>query len=163
EVRFVARGTATYAVLLGYCLQPDQLRNAIDRDQMLDSLWLDALQRTRLIRLIPAEVRDIQNGDVPVFTSRPNSRDLWTSEGNRMRRRRSCVASSSPTEAAADWPARTDRSRLRGWRQALPRRSGKRIRRQLDRNCACGARTFDFNSARGFRIVRGAFRVCVVS
>ena len=82
---------------------------------------------------------------------------------DRMRRRRSCVASSSPTEAAADWPARTDRSRLRGWRQALPRRSGKRIRRQLDRNCACGARTFDFNSARGFRIVRGAFRVCVVS
>ncbi|PYR98311.1 MAG: type 2 lantipeptide synthetase LanM [Acidobacteria bacterium] len=84
EVRFVARGTATYAVLLGYCLQPDQLRNAIDRDQMLDSLWLDALQRTRLIRLIPAEVRDIQNGDVPVFTSRPNSRDLWTSEGERI-------------------------------------------------------------------------------
>ena len=84
EVRFLARATATYAVLLGACQHPDLLRDAIDRDQLLDRLWLGAAQQTRLTRLIPAELRDLQNGDVPVFTSRPNSRDLWTSEGERI-------------------------------------------------------------------------------
>jgi len=84
EVRFVARDTATYAVLLRTCQHPDRLRNAIDRDQVLDSLWLGAAQHTHLTRLIPAELRDLQGGDVPVFTSRPNSRALWTSEGERI-------------------------------------------------------------------------------
>jgi type 2 lantibiotic biosynthesis protein LanM len=84
EVRFVARSTAAYVVLLRTCEHPDLLRNAIDRDQVLDGLWLGAAQQAHLTRLIPAELRDLQNGDVPVFTSRPNSRDLWTSEGERI-------------------------------------------------------------------------------
>jgi type 2 lantibiotic biosynthesis protein LanM len=84
EVRFVARPSATYAVLLGTCQHPDRGRNAIDRDQVLDALWLGAPQQTPLIPLIPAELRDLQRGDVPVFTSRPNSRDLWTSDGERI-------------------------------------------------------------------------------
>jgi type 2 lantibiotic biosynthesis protein LanM len=84
EVRFIARATAGYAVLLRACQHPDLLRNAIDRDQVLDRLWLGAAQQTHLTRLIPAELRDLQSGDVPVFTSRPNSRDLWTSEGERI-------------------------------------------------------------------------------
>ncbi|NDQ55573.1 MAG: type 2 lantipeptide synthetase LanM [Acidipila sp.] len=84
EVRFIARATAAYSVLLRACQHPDLLRNAIDRDQMLDGLWLGAWQRTHLTRLIPAELRDLQSGDIPVFTSRPNSRDLWTSKGERI-------------------------------------------------------------------------------
>jgi lantibiotic modifying enzyme len=84
EVRFIARATTTYAALLRPCQQPDRLRNAIDRDQVLDGLWLGAVQQPYLTRLIPAEVRDLQSGDVPVFTSRPTSRDLWTSEGERI-------------------------------------------------------------------------------
>ncbi len=83
EVRFVARGTAIYGVLLSNCPHPDLLRNAIDRDQVLDRLWLGAAQQTHLTRLIPAELRDLR-GDIPVFTSRPNSRDLWTSAGERI-------------------------------------------------------------------------------
>ena len=86
EVRFVARATANYAVLLRTCLHPDLLRNAIDRDQVLDRLWLNAAQQTHLPRLIPAELKDLQRGDIPVFTSRPNSRDLWTSGANGSRR-----------------------------------------------------------------------------
>jgi type 2 lantibiotic biosynthesis protein LanM len=84
EVRFVARATATYAVLLRTCQHPDLLRNAIDQDQVLDALWLGAAQQTHLTRLVPAELKDLQSGDVPVFTSRPNSRDLWTSRGERI-------------------------------------------------------------------------------
>src|SRR5262249_23988722 len=35
-------------------------------------------------RLVGAEVKDLQRGDVPLFTSRAESRDLWTSEGERI-------------------------------------------------------------------------------
>ena len=37
-----------------------------------------------LTRLVSAEVRDLQRGDVPLFTSRADSRDLWASEGERI-------------------------------------------------------------------------------
>jgi type 2 lantibiotic biosynthesis protein LanM len=84
EVRFVARPTAAYAGLLRPSHHPDRLRNAIDWDHAFEGLWPDAAQQPHLIRLIPAEVRDLQGGDVPVFTSRPNSRDLWTSDGERI-------------------------------------------------------------------------------
>jgi len=84
EVRFIARPTGVYEVLLASCGHPDRLKHALDRDHVLDNLWLAAAQQLLLARLIPAEVRDLQNGDIPVFTSRPNSRDLWSSEGERI-------------------------------------------------------------------------------
>jgi type 2 lantibiotic biosynthesis protein LanM len=84
EVRFVARPTAAYGELLRLCRHPDRLRNAIDRDRLLDWLWLDVPLQEYLTRLIPAEAEDLRRGDVPVFTSRPRSRDLWTSAGERI-------------------------------------------------------------------------------
>jgi len=84
EVRFVARPTATYAALLRICQHPDQLRNALDRDEALEGLWLGVAKHTHLIRLISAELRDLQTGDIPMFASHPNSRDLWTSTGERI-------------------------------------------------------------------------------
>jgi len=84
EVRFVPRTTAAYAVLLRTSQHPDLLRNAIDRDQVFDRLWLGTAQRTDLARLIPEELKDLRGGDVPVFIARPNSRDLWTSCGERI-------------------------------------------------------------------------------
>lgn len=84
EVRFVARPTATYAALLRHTHHPDRLRNAIDWDHAFDGLWLDAARQPHYARLIPAEARDLRSGDVPVFTSRPTSRDLWASDGERI-------------------------------------------------------------------------------
>jgi type 2 lantibiotic biosynthesis protein LanM len=84
EVRFVARPTATYGASLRICQHPDQLRSALDRDEALNGLWLGVTKYTHLIRLIPAELIDLQNGDIPVFTTRPNSCDLWSSTGERI-------------------------------------------------------------------------------
>jgi type 2 lantibiotic biosynthesis protein LanM len=84
EVRFVARPTSVYGELLRLCRHPDRLRDAIDRDQLLDWLWLDVPRQDYLARLIAAETQDLRRGDVPVFTSRPRSRDLWTSAGERI-------------------------------------------------------------------------------
>jgi type 2 lantibiotic biosynthesis protein LanM len=84
EVRFVARATATYALLLRCCHQPDLQRDALERDHLLETLWLATAHQPQLTRLVSAEMRDLQRGDVPLFTSRADSRDLWASEGERI-------------------------------------------------------------------------------
>jgi type 2 lantibiotic biosynthesis protein LanM len=84
EVRFVARATAAYAGILGRRNQPQRLRAALHGDQLLQDLALGTDEQPHLTRLIAAEARDLQQGDVPVFTSCPDSRDLWSSDGERI-------------------------------------------------------------------------------
>jgi type 2 lantibiotic biosynthesis protein LanM len=84
EVRVVVRATRTYADLLSESFHPDVLRNALDRDRLFDRLWNGAGESPYVAKLIPAERSDLWNGDVPMFTSRPTSRDLWTSTGERI-------------------------------------------------------------------------------
>lgn len=84
QVRFLARPTATYSILLRKAVHPDMLRDGTARDRLFDHLWFGAAHLPHLARLIPAELQDLQFGDVPAFTARPSSRDLWTSSGERI-------------------------------------------------------------------------------
>jgi type 2 lantibiotic biosynthesis protein LanM len=84
EVRVVIRATRTYSELLHESFHPDVLRNGLDRDRLFDRLWNGADSNPHLARLIPAERFDLWNGDVPMFTTVPPSRDLWTSTGERV-------------------------------------------------------------------------------
>jgi type 2 lantibiotic biosynthesis protein LanM len=77
EVRVVLRNTARYSELEHEGSHPDVLRDALDRDRLFDRLWEDVKDRPRLAQLIPAEIEDLWRGDVPLFTTRPDSRDLW--------------------------------------------------------------------------------------
>lgn len=79
EVRFIVRPTRVYALLLNESFHPDVLRNGLDRDRLFDRLWVGIEQRPYLAKVIHAERRDLQNGDIPMFTTRPDSRDVWTS------------------------------------------------------------------------------------
>lgn len=81
EVRFIARNTHLYGVLLNESLHPNLLRDALKRERFLDYLWLDADRLPKLARLIPAERADLLQGDIPLFRTFPESRDLWTSRG----------------------------------------------------------------------------------
>ncbi len=40
--------------------------------------------KARLARVIPAERDDLWQGDIPLFTTRARSRDLWSSAGGRI-------------------------------------------------------------------------------
>jgi type 2 lantibiotic biosynthesis protein LanM len=71
-------------MLLHESFHPDLLRNALDRDRFFDRLWVGIEYRPYLSRVIPAERRDMQNGDIPMFTTRPDSRDIWSSAGERI-------------------------------------------------------------------------------
>lgn len=81
EIRYVARPTKIYVSLLDESTHPDALRDAAGRSRLLDLLWDgDELQR----RLVPHELADLWAGDVPLFTTRPESRDVWAADGSRV-------------------------------------------------------------------------------
>ncbi|HSE19296.1 MAG TPA: type 2 lanthipeptide synthetase LanM family protein [Pyrinomonadaceae bacterium] len=84
EVRVIIRPTRIYSLLLYESFHPDLRRNALDRDRFFDRLWVDIERRPSLAKVISAERRDLERGDIPIFTTRPFSRDLWTSENERI-------------------------------------------------------------------------------
>jgi len=84
EVRVILRMTQTYGSLLRESFHPDVLRDALDRDRLLDRLWLQVKAGPHLEAVIPAERRDLLQGDIPMFVTRPGARDLWTSFNERL-------------------------------------------------------------------------------
>jgi class II lanthipeptide synthase len=84
EVRVILRMTQTYASLLRESFHPDVLRDALDRDRLFDKLWRQVGDAPHLEAVIPAERDDLLQGDLPMFTTSPGSRDLWTSRGERI-------------------------------------------------------------------------------
>ena len=82
--RFIARPTVVYDRLLFESLHPYVLQDALDRDRLLDRLWVDVESRRGLGSLLPWEHRALEKGDIPLFTSLVGSRDLWTSSGERI-------------------------------------------------------------------------------
>ena len=81
EVRAILRATQTYTALLMESFHPDVLRDALDRCRLFDRLWEGCKANPALRRVVPAEVRELERGDIPFFSSRPNSRDLWAADG----------------------------------------------------------------------------------
>jgi type 2 lantibiotic biosynthesis protein LanM len=84
EVRILLRPTLTYEGLLTESFHPDVLGNALLRDQHFDRLWAAVESEPWLSCFIADERRDLERGDVPIFTTRADSRDLWTGEGERL-------------------------------------------------------------------------------
>lgn len=83
-VRFIARATRMYGMLLRESFHPNMLRDALKRERFFDRLWMAAETQTYLARLITAERKDLLRGDIPMFTTHPASCDLFSSEGVRI-------------------------------------------------------------------------------
>jgi type 2 lantibiotic biosynthesis protein LanM len=83
-VRRLLRPTSAYAHLLEASHHPDHLRDALDREQLCDLLWKVSQGMPVLQRALAMEKEDLRHGDVPYFTTRPDSRDLWDSRGARL-------------------------------------------------------------------------------
>ena len=84
EVRVIIRPTRIYAKVLEDSFHPDLLRDAIDRERFFDRLWVGIGDAPHLAHTIRAEREDLNNIDVPLFTTRPGSRHLWTSRHERI-------------------------------------------------------------------------------
>ena len=81
EIRLLLRPTQRYARLLRESFHPDLLRDALERERYFDYLWREVPLRPYLARVIAAERFDLLRGDIPMFTTAPTSRTIFTSEG----------------------------------------------------------------------------------
>jgi type 2 lantibiotic biosynthesis protein LanM len=84
EVRVVARPTERYAFLLDESTHPALLRDALDRDLVLDELWHQSAHDPVRRRLVRYELADLWAGQVPLFTALSGARDLVSSDGCRI-------------------------------------------------------------------------------
>ncbi|MBO4205976.1 type 2 lanthipeptide synthetase LanM family protein [Micromonospora echinofusca] len=82
--RVVVRATRVYLRLLDESTHPEVLRDALDRDRLFDVLWAGSAGDPTRLRLVRYESTELWHGDVPVFTARPGSRDLWSGSGDRI-------------------------------------------------------------------------------
>jgi type 2 lantibiotic biosynthesis protein LanM len=80
EIRFIARPTQTYQKLLFKSFHHNLLRDALERERFFDHLWCEVERRPYLASVIPAEQQDLHRGDIPLFTTFPDSCTLFTSE-----------------------------------------------------------------------------------
>lgn len=83
-IRIVLRPTHHYALILAESYHPDVLRDALERDRLLDRLWVAIPARPDLERVVQWEHADLAAGDVPMFTSTPSNRDVYTAGGERI-------------------------------------------------------------------------------
>ncbi|MGP4104693.1 type 2 lanthipeptide synthetase LanM family protein, partial [Nonomuraea sp. KM90] len=82
-VRVVMRATQLYGTLLLESTHPNVMRDALDRDRVLDHLWAASTDDPALLRLVETEIADLWAGDIPLFTTRPGSRSVWGGRGVR--------------------------------------------------------------------------------
>ncbi|MEL7738920.1 type 2 lanthipeptide synthetase LanM family protein [Citromicrobium bathyomarinum] len=81
KVRHVARATVDYAKLLRSSYHPTVARDAAERAMSFASLWSQLKHEPYLGRLVAAECRDLQRGDVPHFHYCAGETDLHASDG----------------------------------------------------------------------------------
>jgi lantibiotic modifying enzyme len=84
EIRFQPRPTSEYRRLLADSTAPELLRDAGDWQAALSMPTAMPAKHPRSSRLVPHELADLEAGDIPLFTSRPGTRDVWTSAGVRL-------------------------------------------------------------------------------
>jgi type 2 lantibiotic biosynthesis protein LanM len=82
--RVVVRSTRSYGLLLSESLHPSLLQDGLRRDLFFDALWQQVPQQPFLESLIPHECDDLQRLDIPLFTTRPECQDIFTSAGDRV-------------------------------------------------------------------------------
>ena len=84
EVRVIVRPTRTYGTVLRETTHPDGLRDALDRDRLLDRLWAEVPYRPYLQHVVQAECQALRAGDIPMFTTTPTSHDLWSDHDHKI-------------------------------------------------------------------------------
>lgn len=102
EVRYIARATQRYGMLLQESYHPDFLRDGPQRDKVLDHLGAEVAQLPSLRRLLPFEQADLRLGDIPFFSARPGERHLWSSTGE-------CIPDSFTRDSLGDVLRRLER------------------------------------------------------
>ena len=81
EIRCLFRPTRLYGQLLTDSFHPNVLRDALERDRLLDRLWIGVEHQPHLRKIIRAEQGDLRRRDIPLFTAQVDAHDLSTCDG----------------------------------------------------------------------------------
>ncbi|MCX4546052.1 type 2 lanthipeptide synthetase LanM family protein [Streptomyces sp. NBC_01565] len=77
EVRVLVRPTWVYSTLLDESTHPDLLKDADERQRVLETLRTDELGTVLASDVVDEEIAQLWAGDVPLFTARPAQGRLW--------------------------------------------------------------------------------------
>ncbi|MFJ3881171.1 type 2 lanthipeptide synthetase LanM family protein [Streptomyces sp. NPDC090077] len=77
EVRVLLRPTWVYSTMLDESTHPGLLKDADERQRVLETLRTDALGTVLAPGLVDEEIAQLWAGDVPLFTARPGRDRLW--------------------------------------------------------------------------------------
>lgn len=81
RIRYVIRSTQHYYNFLQAGNHPDYLKSGRDREKLLDRLYLGTKRYPLRKQFVPHEKRDLLYGDIPLFTTQPDSRDVRDAQG----------------------------------------------------------------------------------
>jgi type 2 lantibiotic biosynthesis protein LanM len=84
SVRVVHRPTSAYDRLSNRTLHPRYMRIGVDRSIEFERLNVESLAQSRrpsIWTLFGAEQRELEQGDIPIFSAVPGSRTLWSGGG----------------------------------------------------------------------------------
>lgn len=81
-VRTILRDTANYGTLLKASTETGYMSDASNREQLFDRLWYITHEMNNFELIVPYEIRDMSNGDIPYFSSTINNRTIYDSYGN---------------------------------------------------------------------------------
>jgi len=82
EVRHLFRKTMQYTLFRREGRHPNNLRDGVDRNLLLDRLWAKITDRPNLEPVVRHEIDDLLLEDIPRFTTSPESKDLCASDGS---------------------------------------------------------------------------------
>ncbi len=82
RIRYIPRTTVAYAAVRDGLMHPNILRDAYEGETLIGKLAVSS-NRT-LLPLLPSERKQLWCLDIPVFWTRADSRDLWTTEDKRI-------------------------------------------------------------------------------
>jgi type 2 lantibiotic biosynthesis protein LanM len=83
-VRYVPRPTQIYHEVLLKSLEPVRLTDGVRRDMLLELLWRGRTTDNIASQLVEHEIQDLQQADIPMFTSEPHHTDLYASDHTRL-------------------------------------------------------------------------------
>lgn len=82
EIRRMVRPAHFYNHILHESFHPDLLRDALERDYHFEHLWQATKLQPDLTRLVSFERSDLLAGDIPLFITRPDTRDIFSSRAD---------------------------------------------------------------------------------
>jgi type 2 lantibiotic biosynthesis protein LanM len=81
-IRHVLRPTHVYAKFLEASTHPDYLQNGLHRERLFDSFWRITSLIPDYRKIVKSECCALLDHDVPYFTMKAGSRDLYDGDGN---------------------------------------------------------------------------------